>query len=216
MITHKQQEFMDNLSDSKYRAVFADELVGTSLAFQIRRLRDARGLSQTELANQVGNKQPTISLWEDPNYGRYTLSKLKELAAAFDVGLLVRFVSFGELAEWTVDVRPERQTPPTYDQERQLSFGDTQGGHMGEVWTGPVAYPHLGAGSITRQEVRLADSFFPGTPSASSTGFEFPIVAMQAAALFDNLGWDTHGAEREGHRQRPTVPGELENADAIA
>lgn len=123
MITVKQRKFLDSLTDREYREMFADELVGTSLAFQIRRLREARQLTQSDISGLTGKAQPTISQWEDPNYGRYTLSTLKELAAAFDLALLVRFVSFSELADWTVDVAPDRLTPPSYEDERQMSFG---------------------------------------------------------------------------------------------
>ena len=123
MITNKQLQFINSLADPEYRKAFADEMVGTGLAFQIRLLRNARNLTQKALADRVGNNQVTISQWENPNYGRYSINTLKQLAAAFDVGLLVRFVSFSELADWTIDVRAERLTPPSYDEERQLSFG---------------------------------------------------------------------------------------------
>lgn len=122
MITAKQRKFLDSLTDKEYREMFADELVGTSLAFQIRRLREARQLTQNDISGLTGKAQPTISQWEDPNYGRYTLSTLKELAAAFKVALLVRFVSFSELADWTVDVDPTRLIPPSYDDEYRTSF----------------------------------------------------------------------------------------------
>ena len=128
MITAKQRNFLDGLSDKEYREMFADELVGTSLAFQIRRLREARNLSQVDISKLTGKAQPTISQWEDPNYGRYTLSTLKELATAFGVALLVRFISFGELADWTVDVSQNRLTPPSYDEERQATFAGFSGG----------------------------------------------------------------------------------------
>lgn len=128
MITVKQRKFLDSLTDKEYREMFAEELVGTSLAFQIRRLREARNLTQIDISGLTGKAQPTISQWEDPNYGRYTLSTLKELAAAFGVALLVRFVSFSELADWTVDVDPNRLTPPSYDEEQQqMSFAGLTG-----------------------------------------------------------------------------------------
>lgn len=62
-------------------------------------------------------KQETLSQWENPNYGNYTLRTLKKLAAAFDVGLLVRFVPFSELIHWTVRIKPERLAPPSFTQE---------------------------------------------------------------------------------------------------
>lgn len=127
MSTNKQWQFIKSLADTEYRKAVVDDLVGTGLAFQIRQLRNARTLTQKALADQIGNNQVTISQWENPNYGKYSLSSLKELAAAFDVGLLVRFVSFGELADWTIDVSPERLVPKSYGEELQLSFWDIKG-----------------------------------------------------------------------------------------
>ena len=81
---------------------FANEHVAAGLAFQIRRLRESRGWSQEELSRRTGKAQATISQWEDPNYGWHTLNTLKVLAAAFDVGLLVRFLCEKCPMEWMV------------------------------------------------------------------------------------------------------------------
>ncbi len=63
-------------------------------------MRDREKLSQEELAEKVGMNQNAISRLENPFYGKPTLTTLKRLAAAFDVGLVVRFVPFGELVDW--------------------------------------------------------------------------------------------------------------------
>lgn len=122
MLTGKQRQFLDTLDDQEYRTIFNEEQVGTALAFQIRHLREARGMTQEDLARATDKAQETISQWENPSYGRYTMSTLKQLAGAFDVALLVRFVSFGELANWTVELDQSRLSPPTYEEERQMSF----------------------------------------------------------------------------------------------
>ena len=71
-----------------------------------------------------GIAQPTISQLEDPNYGRFSLATLIKLAEAFDVGLAVRFVPFGELVDWTTNLNEDRLVPLSYDDERQMSFAD--------------------------------------------------------------------------------------------
>ncbi len=135
MLTNKQNEFLMEIKDKEYRRAFMEEIVGTSLAFQVRRLREARELTQEQLAEATGKAQETISQWENPNYGKYSLTTLKNLAAAFDVGLLVKFVSFAELADWVTDVAPQRQTPPSYAEEVRLSVWDI-GGSQGELTRG--------------------------------------------------------------------------------
>lgn len=125
MITlDERKEFLETIKDEEYRREFAGENPGVALAFQINLMREARGWTQEELARLCGKAQETISRLEDPNYGRYTLKTLKQLAQAFDVALLVRFVSFGELAEWTVNLDSKRLTPPSYGEERQMSFNN--------------------------------------------------------------------------------------------
>ena len=122
-------EFLDGLQDPEYRHEFVDENVGVGLAFQLRRMRKDRNWTQVELAQRTNKAQETISQLEDPNYGRYSLRTLKKLATAFDVALLVRFVPFSELAEWTVNLTPQRLAPPSYEEERRRgSTGFTIGG----------------------------------------------------------------------------------------
>ena len=119
MSSNRRHQVFESLRDNDYRSAFTDEHVGTGLAFQIRLLREDNGWTQEELAQRASKAQETISQWENPNYGRYSLNTLKELAKAFDVGLLVRFVAFSELVDWTVDVTPTRLLPPSYSKERQ-------------------------------------------------------------------------------------------------
>ncbi len=84
--------------------VIREQLVSSHLskgiAFQIRAIRDRLGWSQEKLAAEVGMNQNAVSRLESPEYGRPTLTTLKRFAAAFDVGLVVRFVPFSEIVDW--------------------------------------------------------------------------------------------------------------------
>jgi transcriptional regulator with XRE-family HTH domain len=112
----KYEQIWDSFGDEEYRREFADD-VGTGLAFQIRMLREKNGWTQTELASRIGSRQETISLWENPNYGKYTLKTLKSLARAFDLVPVFRLGAFGELVEWNVNLSPDRIAPPSFDEE---------------------------------------------------------------------------------------------------
>ena len=118
MTTETSRRFLKSLEDPEYRRIFVDEHVSTGLAFQIRQLREDREWTQEQLAQRTGKAQETISLWENPDYGRYSLRTLKDLAAAFDVALLVRFAPFTDLASWVTELTPERLAPPNFDKER--------------------------------------------------------------------------------------------------
>lgn len=118
MYSAELRELMNTLTDEEYRVEFVSENIGTGLAFQIRHLRDSRGWTQDELAQRIDKaQQETISQWEDPNYGSYSVRTLKKLAAAFDVALSVRFVPFSELAAWVLQLTPQRLAPPDFDNE---------------------------------------------------------------------------------------------------
>ena len=123
----KRRNFLDEVRDEEYRHEFVSEHVTVGLAFQINLLREARGWTQEDMARRCDMAQETISRLEDPNYGRYTLKTLKRLAKTFDVALLVRFVSFGELGEWTVNPTSRKLAPPSYQEERQMSFYHVSG-----------------------------------------------------------------------------------------
>src|SRR5260370_480187 len=82
------------------REQFVASHISKGVAFQIRAIRDRLKWSQERLAHEVGMTQNAISRLESPEYGGPTITTLKRLAAAFDVGLIVRFVPFSELIDW--------------------------------------------------------------------------------------------------------------------
>jgi transcriptional regulator with XRE-family HTH domain len=116
-IINEKEQMWESLDDAEYRKQFIDEHVNVGIAFQIRSLRSRQELTQIKLAKLLDVKQPLVSAWEDPNYGKYTLRTLKELAKVFDVGLLVRFVPFGSLVNWTTDLKPDDIAPPSFSEE---------------------------------------------------------------------------------------------------
>lgn len=120
MNTIKREQIWESLQDPDFRKQLIDEHVNVGIAFQIHGLRERQGLNQKQLAERLGDKkkQPLISAWENPNYGKYTLGTLKDLAKAFDVGLLVRFVPFNTLVDWTINLTRDVIAPPSFNEER--------------------------------------------------------------------------------------------------
>jgi transcriptional regulator with XRE-family HTH domain len=92
------------LREKEYRDAYVGSQIRMSLPLQIRELRKRREWTQPELAERAGMGQPRISELEKPGERRLTIETLLRLASAFDVGLQVRFVPFGELIDWSEGV----------------------------------------------------------------------------------------------------------------
>lgn len=112
----------DEEFDSKeYRDEFVAANIRNGIAFQIRAMRQKANLSQSELAQRAGKTQNVISRLEDPDYGRFTLNTLLDLAKAFDVALVVRFASFSELRASVANLTPSALEIPSYAEEAAAS-----------------------------------------------------------------------------------------------
>lgn len=68
------------------------------VAWQIKINRKLRNMSQVDLGTTIGTQQSGVSRLEDPEYGAHSLDTLKQVAKAFDCALLVKFVSYSDLA----------------------------------------------------------------------------------------------------------------------
>lgn len=119
MIANLSKRLFEKLKSKSYREAYVAEHVRTGIAYQIRALRTQRGWSQKKLAEEMGKPQSVVSRLEDPDYGKVSVKTVLDGAAAFDVALLVQYVSFPEFLRRTRDVSPEALRVDSFD-ERQL------------------------------------------------------------------------------------------------
>jgi HTH-type transcriptional regulator/antitoxin HipB len=92
------EQIASSLASKEAREAFVASRIRIRLPAQIREMRLNRGWTQAELGAKAQMKQSAICRCESMGYDQFTLSTLKTLAAAFDVGLKVEFVPFSELA----------------------------------------------------------------------------------------------------------------------
>jgi DNA-binding XRE family transcriptional regulator len=81
-------DFQKQLQRLKRNPVFAKAFdkrrTEAEVAFQIRRLREAKGWSQKDLAKKVGCSQQAVSAVEQAGYKRHSLQLLRRIAAVLD------------------------------------------------------------------------------------------------------------------------------------
>lgn len=99
-----------------YRDAYVASHTRQFLARQIRAFRGDR--SQVQFGDLIGKRQTVVSRLEDPNYGKWTLQTLFDVARKLDVAVLVRFVDFSTFVELTNDVSEKAARPQAYDESQ--------------------------------------------------------------------------------------------------
>lgn len=175
----------EKLRDKEYRTSFAESFLDTSIASQIRVLREQRDWTQSKLAEEAGMKQSRISALENADYSKWTIGTLKRLARAFDVPLNVAFGTYGKLL---IEVdqfgrasleRPEFAKDPAFANEAQGASDATSGASTVNCST---------SASVGSNVFLFADYYFPkrvsvmplnGTDTTNYVSRELPKAAAR-------------------------------------
>jgi transcriptional regulator with XRE-family HTH domain len=158
-----EKRLIDELQNVDYRRAFVEGHATDTIAFQLRAMRKAEGWEQKDVAEKLGNRklQPMISRYENPDYGKYSISTLLELAAAFDVALAVRFVPFSELAEWDLSSNPAKECPVPFTKDSKLEeIANGVKGSANNLASGIAADSDVLGGASARGAVRIGSSAF--------------------------------------------------------
>jgi transcriptional regulator with XRE-family HTH domain len=107
--------FWSKLRDPDYRNAFVSSTVAARLAVRIFNLRKRADWSQSQLAENTGMKQARISVLEQGDYENFTFSTLKKIAAAFNVGVIVDFVSFPDFVKWNDNFSSGSVVPDSFE-----------------------------------------------------------------------------------------------------
>ena len=122
-----------------YRHAYAESFLDSFIATQIKALREQRQLSQTVLAEMASMRQSQISKLEDVNNNSWKISTLAKVARAFDLALVVRFESFGNLLPEVERFgrasleRPKFEDDPVFNPAAATEAPDSAGTRVHEI-----------------------------------------------------------------------------------
>lgn len=98
------------LKDRELRNKYFEDQLKIGLRNQLRSLRDARGLTQGELADLIGTKQSVISRLER-NPIKVGMPTFLDIARVLDVGFVARFEAIDTIIEWYDNPSQKKMTP---------------------------------------------------------------------------------------------------------
>lgn len=92
--TRDAVEVLDHLTgdDEQLRELVERETLNAKVAMMVYESRTRAGLTQAQLAELVGTKQPVIARLEDADYEGHSLSMLQRIASALNARLELRMV----------------------------------------------------------------------------------------------------------------------------
>ncbi len=140
MLSQIKTEIGEKLKDKGYRHRFFKGRAEDEIAFGLRRYRQLRGWSQSELAQRCGMKQSAISRIEQASYSRWNLTTLWRIADALDVRVRVAIDDAADAIR-------------EYEQRENIISTAAMFANNLAVYSGPEIMPHLdiamGAGVVT-------------------------------------------------------------------
>jgi transcriptional regulator with XRE-family HTH domain len=120
-------QLIEKLKDRRYREAYIRASINVNLPSQIRALRLKRGMSQVAFAGQALMRQPRVSAMEKPGATNFNVETLVRVAAAFQVGLAVRFIPFSEMLKWENSFSQDSFDVVTFEKDRGLQPIPTSG-----------------------------------------------------------------------------------------
>jgi transcriptional regulator with XRE-family HTH domain len=116
-----ERKLAKDLSRGKeYRETYAEAFASEYTATQIQLQRKQRGWTQDELGRRIGSNQGRISVYEDEDYGKWSLDTLRKLASEFGLWLKVSFEAYSTLIHEVGHFAPANLVRSSFEQDAEL------------------------------------------------------------------------------------------------
>lgn len=116
----ERTRLLSKLKQKAYRDSYVASHINAGIPFQIRAIRKSRDLTQKALAKLSGMTQNRISKLENPDGAEPNIRTLRSIASAFDCALVVRFVPYSELVDWTTSLGVGSLDVPSFSEDHRL------------------------------------------------------------------------------------------------
>jgi transcriptional regulator with XRE-family HTH domain len=121
----------------EYRDAYSEAFSNEHLATQIQMLRKQRGWTQAELGQKIGSNQGRVSVYEDEDYGKWSLETLRKMASVFGLWVKVSFESYGSLIQEAAHFQPQQLLRSDFENDaevrRWLPKQEASGGEYGTL-----------------------------------------------------------------------------------
>jgi transcriptional regulator with XRE-family HTH domain len=175
-------------------------------------------MSQERAVEKLGMNQNAISRLENPYYGKATLTTLKRIASAYDVGLLVEFVPFSRLIDrangtphFDPGLSPETMQAPNFEAElpeldwqENASENPVEAAHWQDIVRDISGTSAPSGEALNTAAPSASGSLLPNTEQVSS-----PAAAATTKGAYTKiiLGVTIYGSRNtEGRYDRTVVP----------
>ncbi len=116
-----EEKLAKDLSQGQeYREAYAEAFANEYLASQIQVLRKQRGWTQAQLGERIGSNQGRVSVYEDEEYGKWSLDTLRKIAAALGLWVKIGFESYGTLVHEAAHFHPDRLSRADFDGDSDI------------------------------------------------------------------------------------------------
>src|SRR5437764_14175420 len=107
----------DLSQEKEYREAYAEAFGNEYLATQIQMLRKQHAWTQAQLGERIGSNQGRVSVYEDEDYGKWSLDTLRKIASVFGVWVKISFESYGTLIREATHFEPRQLLLPEFEND---------------------------------------------------------------------------------------------------